>query len=755
MWLARTGAVRRTTPILVTALALPALLPAQAQGGRQLPPAPSYTVSAAPGPIKVDGRLDDAGWRGAADIAVDWEYTPGDNITPPVRTLCHLTFDTANLYIGCRAWDPRPREIRAHLMDRDDVERLAYDDHILVLVDPFNDQRRAFQFRVNARGVQADAVNSAAEWYEDWSWDAIWASAAVIDAEGYSVEIAIPFRSLRFPLTSEVQTWGFQLERSWPRMVRHRINSAPFDRNNSCGLCQANKVAGFQGIAPGRNVEVTPTVTASRTDDRPDFPTGSVENGSLEPSVGADVRWGITPNVSLNGTVNPDFSQVEADVAQLDVNTRFALFYPEKRPFFLEGADFFGTPIQAVFTRTIADPDGGLKVTGKVGKAAVGFFGAADALTNLIFPSNQGSAATTLEQESYSLVGRFRQDIGQASYLGGLYTGRFGAGYVNQVGGVDLYQRLSRPASLRVQYLASLTEYPDSVVAAHGQPTGQFVGGGLSSSFSFNNANWGVQAHYNDYSPNFRADLGFVPRVDTREYGGEVSREWRREKGWFTQLGLGGGLYQTRDHSGQLTDQSAGGALNYTGPVQSEVSVRAIAAKERVAGVLYEYPAVAFYLSIRPTGSFSLGSSGSFGGTVDYANARKADQVLLGPFASLSLGNHLSLTVGHNFQRMTYQGNWVFTANLLQSRIFYYFNTRALLRVVIQYQEVHRDPSQYTVPVDATDRGLFGQLLFSYKVNPLTVLFLGYSENSLGTQDYDLTQRNRTFFLKLGYAWRP
>jgi len=699
--------------------------------------------------------MDDAGWRGAVDIPVAYEYTPGDNITPPVRTLCHLTFDRSNLYIGCRAWDPRPREIRAHLMDRDDIERLAFDDHILVLIDPFNDQRRGFQFRVNARGVQADAVNSESQGYEDWSWDAIWSSAAVIDAEGYSVEIAIPFRSLRFPHTAEVQTWGFLLERSWPRLVRHRINSAPFDRNNTCGLCQANKVTGLQGITPGRNVEVTPTVTASRTDDRADFPTGGLDAGSVEASVGADIRWGITPNLSLNGTVNPDFSQVEADVAQLDVNTRFALFYPEKRPFFLEGADFFGTPIPAVFTRTIADPDGGLKVTGKVGKAAVGLFSAADALTNLVFPGNQGSATTTLEQEAYSLVGRFRRDIGQASYVGGLYTGRFGADYVNQVGGVDLYQRLGRPASLRIQYLASLTEYPDSVVAAQAQPAGAFVGGGLTTSLSFNNANWGGSAYYNDYSPNFRADLGFVPRVDTRDYGGEVNRVWRRDKGWFTQFGVGGVLTQVRDHSGQLTDQNAGAYLFYSGPVQSEAQVRARVTKERFAGVLYEYPSVDVHLSLRPSGSLSLGASGTFGGAVDYANTREADQVRIGPFASLSLGDHLSLNVSHDFQRLSNDGAEVFTANLLQSRVFYYFNNRALVRAVIQYQHVSRDPSQYTASVDATEQGLFGQLLFSYKVNPLTVLFLGYSEDNLGTQDYDLTLRSRTLFLKLGYAWRP
>ena len=135
--------------------------------------------------------------------------------------------------------------------DRDDLDRTPQDDHVVILLDPFNDERRAFQFRVNPLGVQMDAFLSTAEGFEDFSWDAIWESAGRITDEGYVVEVALPFRSLRFPETSEAQTWGVILERSYPRSNRHRIRSMPTDRNNSCLLCQANKVTGFQGISPG------------------------------------------------------------------------------------------------------------------------------------------------------------------------------------------------------------------------------------------------------------------------------------------------------------------------------------------------------------------------------------------------------------------------------------------------------------------------------------------------------------------------
>ncbi|MBI4519356.1 MAG: carbohydrate binding family 9 domain-containing protein, partial [Gemmatimonadetes bacterium] len=357
---------------------------------RPLPPPARYEVSAANSEMRVDGLLNEAAWRAATPMPLEYEWTPGDNSPPPVESRCYVTYDEDNLYVGCRAADPEPTAIRAHLADRDATATLAFDDHFVFLLDPFNDQRRGFQFRVNARGVQADALFSTAEGIEDFSWDAIWDSAARITEGGYEVEVAIPFRSLRFPRTSEVQTWGFIAERSYPRSVRHRIQSAPRDLNNPCLLCQANKLTGFEGIAPSRNVELAPTLTSSRTDGRDPFPVGRLTAGGLDTEAGLDARWGITPNLSLNAAVNPDFSQVEADVAQLDVNTRFALFFPEKRPFFLESADVFTTPINAVFTRTVADPLAGVKLTGKVAASAIGLFAARDRITNLIFPANQG-----------------------------------------------------------------------------------------------------------------------------------------------------------------------------------------------------------------------------------------------------------------------------------------------------------------------------------------------------------------------------
>lgn len=752
--------MRRRLSALLTALILPASQ-LVAQGGNvpgTLPVPASYRVAAATGPIKVDGRLDDGGWQGTAEIPIDFEYTPGNNVAPPVRSVCRLTYDRDNLYIGCVGLDPEPGRIRARLFDRDNTQRLVLDDHFVFLIDPFNDQRRAFQFRVNALGAQADAVLSTAEGYEDFSWDAIWASAGRLTGQGFEVEIAIPFRSLRFPKTDGVQTWGFLFERSWPRDLRHRMQSAPRDRSNACLLCEANKVTGFQGITPGRNVEVVPTVTGSRTDTRSDFPSGPLEAGDFVPEVGGDLRWGVTPNVSLNATVNPDFSQVEADVAQLDVNTRFALFYPEKRPFFLEGADFFNTPLQAVFTRTVADPDAGLKVTGKIGPTtanAVGLFTARDAITNLLFPSNQATAAASLNQASYTTVGRYRRDLGRASYVGALFTGRYGENYANSLGGLDLFHQLDRSTSVRAQYLVSVTDYPEAVVSGFGQPDDAFRGGGFAAQIHHQTDRWAAGASYQDLSPNFRADVGFVPRVDTRTARVQAARLLYREKGWYTLLSLGLFYDQVTDHAGNLTDRAGGMEINYTGPLQGSGRLELYRSREQYLGVDYDRTRFGATYSIKPTGGLGFGVGFAAGDAVDYANERPAREVRVSPSASVSIGRGLSVEVSDDFQRLSDGGGEIFRANLLQAKLLYQFSTRTMVRAIAQYRSVVRNPEQHGAEVTPEERGLFGQFLFSYKVNPQTVFFLGYSENNAATQDIELTKRNRTVFAKVGYAWRP
>ncbi|HEY4595407.1 MAG TPA: DUF5916 domain-containing protein, partial [Thermoanaerobaculia bacterium] len=431
-------------------------------------PAPAlrqFEVRRAATPIKIDGVLDEEAWKTATVVDLPYEWFPGDNTTPPVKTEALITYDGDNLYVAFRCQDPDPKAIRAHLMDRDAINTFVQDDHVGFSVDTFNDERRAFQFRVNPFGVQVDGVFSEIDGAEDFSWDAIWNAAGQITADGWTAEIAVPFRQLRFPRAAAVQTWGFDIFRNYPRSVRHRISSRFTDRAKDCTLCQENKVTGFQGIAPGRNLELDPTLTALRSDTLDSFPDGHLVKDQSKLDPGITARWGITPNVTLDATINPNFSQVEADVAQLAINTRFALFFPEKRPFFLEGADLFLTPLQAVFTRTVADPNWGAKLNLKEGRDALGLFVAEDSQNNILVPSNQGSAFAFLEDNVDSGVVRYRRDVGARSALGVLYTDREGKGddYHNRMGGLDGFIRLTPSDTIRAQYMRSDSQYPLAV----------------------------------------------------------------------------------------------------------------------------------------------------------------------------------------------------------------------------------------------------------------------------------------------------
>ncbi len=716
--------------------------------------AQAFTVRRATSPIVVNGVLDEPAWADATVIPVAFEYQPGDNAVPPVRTDCLVTFDRQNLYVAFRAFDPRPAEIRAHLMDRDAMDTFIQDDHVTLMVDTFNDERRAYQFRVNPLGVQADAVNSEMDQVEDWSWDAIWNSAGRVTPDGWVVEIAIPFRDLRFPGGGDTLTFGISAERSYPRSVRHRIASHPTDRSRSCMFCQFNKVTGFSDLASGRSVEIDPTLTGHRTDRREPFPDGPVVNGSAAADVGVTARWGMSAGTTVTGTVNPDFSQVEADVAQLDVNTRFALFYPEKRPFFLEGLDFFSTRQQAVFTRTVADPSGGLKLVGKQGANSFGVFMTRDRINNLLLPSNQDSVYASEDQAVTGLVARYRRDVGRQSTIGVLYTGREASPYFNRVVGPDAQFHVGRSEMFSVQWLHSETQYSPGVAAGYAQSAAAFGGNSLRASYDHVARSWYWGAAYIDRDKGFRADSGFIPRVDLRQGSAYLQRRiWGSADKWFSAIDIVGTASRATDHSGDLTNQSVSIGTAYAGPLQSQLQVIVERDKELFAGSMYDETIVSTTAILKPSGAFALQFASATGDGVDYTNRQPATVLRLGPSVEWKVGARLNLLVTHSLERLTVRSGWLYTANLAQFHAVYFLNRRTFLRAILQYTDVSRDPSRYLEPIEARSRRLFSQYLFSYKLNPQTVVLAGYSDNYNGGTGLPLTQANRTFFVKMGYAW--
>jgi hypothetical protein len=725
----------------------------QKPGKKSIPPSKPYIVKQIQGKIKIDGKLDDEAWKQATKIPLPYEYWPGDNIPALVKTEILVTFSKSKLYIGGRCYDPEPGKIRAHLMDRDAIWTFIQDDFVSIFIDTFNDERRAFDFRVNPLGVQMDGMFNEIDGTQDFSWDAIWETAARITAAGYVLEIAIPFNQLRFPATKEKQTWGFSIGRSYPRTARHRFISHPMDRNSDILLPLTNKVTGFENMETGRNLEFDPTLISRRTDRQQDIPGGEMETGKIKTEPGITAHWGITPGLILNAAINPDFSQVEADVAQLEVNTRFSLRYPEKRPFFLEGQDFFQTHLEAVFTRTVSDPLWGVKMTGKTGRNALGFFLNQDRYNNLLFPSNQGSQAASLEENVFGGVFRYRRDVGKGSTLGILYTGRTSSDYFNHVGGLDAFFRLSETKSIGVQFLRTRTRYPGQIAENFQQPTGTFSGNGIFFNVRHSGRQWAYGFEYENLSPGFRTDTGFIPRVDIRRGTAFVNYQlWGKSGGWYDMIIFAATGDYITNHRGELTDRVLQLFINYQGPLQTIAQPLYLNKRERYNGILFDMNQLQFYMEMQPKGGLKYFIFTSYGDTIDYTNSRQARSILINPGVEIGLGRHLNINLNHIFEHLSLKGEKIYTVNLFQARLLYNFNVRTFIRAIIQYMDINRNISMYSFPLEPVTRTMFTQLLFSYKINPRTVLFVGYSDNHLGMKGIDLTRTDRTFFLKIGYA---
>ena len=715
-----------------------------------LPDLPSTTAA-----ITIDGILDDAAWADAIPVNVNIETRPGENTPSPVDTVAYLVEDGESLYIAFDAKDPEPHKIRAYLRDRDSAFN---DDFVGIVIDTYGDERRAFEFFVNPLGVQMDLTNDDVNKNEDDSWDAIWDSAGRIGADGYVVEMEIPLSQLRFPHVDGKQTWGIDLLRFYPRDHRYRISNNTQDRNLNCYLCQFQKIRGLEDAEPGRDLEIVPTLTALQASTTDDAGIEPLRSGDVDAEIGLNVRWGITPDLTANLAINPDFSQVEADSAQLDTNNQFALFFPEKRPFFLEGADYFRTPVRAVFTRTVADPSAGAKLTGKRGKNTFGVFIAQDEVTNLIFPGASQSDSESLLQENTAFVGRYARSFGEASTVGALMTARSGDDYRNAVGGFDLRWKINDQHSMRAQYLRSDTEYPLAIATDFDQPLDSFDGHAAFAGYDYDSRNWFAYLNHAERSRGFRADSGFVPRADVSQQVIGLGRIWHGdENNWFSKIRLSGDWDIAHDDEGQLLEKEIEAYLNVDGPMQSHIRFGGLKRDLLADDVLFEESKLSLFAEFQPRGGLLLGVWSRVGDQVDFDNTQLGDEVRIDPFVRWNIGRHLLLRYDGVFVNLDRKdGAMIFDAAVHDIRLTWQFSVRSFLRLTTQFQDIERNPASYDDDVDSRSRDVGRQLLYSYKINPQTVFFLGYSDALIDDDNLSgLTTTDRTWFMKVGYAWTP
>jgi len=543
--------------------------------------------------------------------------------------------------------------------------------------------------------------------------------------------------------------------RSYPRNVRHHIGVFPRDRNNNCYMCQAEKLIGFIGARPGKDIEFDPTLSALVSSEREDdIHTPMVrKDRKLDPGITA--RWGFTPNLTLGSTINPDFSQVEADVQQLDINRRFALYYPEKRPFFLEGADYFQTRIAAVYTRTLADPRMGIKITGKEGPHTIGFFTVQDEITNLLFPGSEGYDSESLDKRNISSAFRYKRDIGKSSNLGILITDREGDKYYNRMGGLDGIIKFTQKDQIRFQVLKSSTKYPENISEDFDQPVNEFNSTAMDYFYNHETRNFNVYGIYRQLNPGFRADMGFLSQAGYRysEIGGTL--KWQRDPGsWFTWLELYGSYDLQRDYFYRPLHIAYTSKFNYQGPIQSNIALYGEYGRDFYEGKEYRANFLIFWGSFVPTGFFEFILLGRIGDQIDYSNNRPGKVLQLSPEIELKCGLHLNIQLAQTYEHLNVAPGRLYKANISRLRLVYQFNKRTFLRTIFQYRVYTRNVNLYIDEETPKDKNLFTQILFSYKINPQTVLFLGYSDNHYGDNIDPLTQTDRTFFAKIGYAWR-
>lgn len=706
--------------------------------------------------VEIDGVLDEAAWNEALVLELTTETNPGENLPAKVQTYAYLIEDGDRFLVAFDARDPDPGAIRAYLRDRDSAYN---DDMVGVVIDSFDDGQRAFEFFANALGVQMDQTTDDVNKRQNTAWDAIWDSAGTINGEGYVVEMAIPFSQLRFPRGNARKTWGIDVVRFFPRENRVRLSNNAQERGRNCYLCQLSKVNGFENAEPGRDLEVVPSMIVSRTDERDDPVVDPLVEGEASTEASLNIRWGLTPDITANIALNPDFSQVEADIPQLDVNNQFALFFPESRPFFLEGADFFSTPINTVFTRNIADPDIGAKLTGRSGDHTFGLFAADDQVTNLLFPAALESETETIEQTSRAFVGRFSRGFGDASTIGALVTSRSGSGYSNEVAGIDGRYRVNDRHNLQFQFLSTSTEYPTSIAEEFEQPTGRFSGDALNLRYNYTSRDWVYNASHQRFDEGFRADMGFVPRVDIEQTNMHLEHQWHgTESDRWNWMAVGSGSGRAERLDGQPLNEFINAFFAIHGPLQSVLRVTAAQRKTFWDGVLYDGRRLFFFGQIFPRGGLRMSLFARKGDEVDFANSRLGKELRLVPSLDWNINEHLLLRLQHTSVELdTRWGEQIFDAQLTDARLTWQFNVRSFLRFSVQRRDTARNLALYDDPdTDAQTLSIGAQVLYSYELNPQTVFFVGYSDNHRDDDDLpDLTQTDRTLFMKVSYAWTP
>ncbi len=712
--------VRR--PLLAVCVLTLFAVPAAAQQDPLLP----LRVARAP---VIDGVLDDSAWEEAPKIAGFKTWLPDYGKEMGDGTVVWYAYDEENLYFAFRAYDREPGRIKASVASRDSIRP---DDWICINLDSFNDQQALYGLYVNPLGIQMDSRYAAGQ--EDLGFDAVWYSAGRIDAEGYTVEIRLPFKSIRYSTGNPV-TMSVVFERFVSRS-REDGTWPPLDPKAGGNFLIQGQPIVFRDIRHYRLFEVLPDATYSRRDAASG---GRLRNEASDGELGVSLKYGLTPQLTADLTYNPDFSQVEADAGQIDVNLRHPLFFAEKRPFFLEGQEVFnlggpaqhGTLQSVLHTRNIVNPVAGAKITGKLAPR--------DTLAALYSVDEQATADGNAQFSSV----RYKRALDQDAYLGAFYVGREQGAIHNRLVGADGLLRFDRSTSIGFYGFGSSTRHEGDASAAAGHA--------LGADFTRDTRAFTLYFNAFDISKAFAADSGYLTRNGVTSVTLFAAPKLYPRRGPVTRVQLSVTSQQTRDA--------------FAGIWESYNEVGVMTWLRRAASLSVEYHYASEVFNAREFGTSGIGASGSIQLTKQVrlqGNLRYGDAIYYAadPFGGRATSGSLSLTYQPSEQwnqalTLTYAsfersrgGVRLYDYAIARSRTTFQFNRYLFFRGIVEYNSFRRQ--------------LVTDLLGSFTYIPGTVLHAGYGSLYERTRwdgfqyvrDDRFQEARRGLFLKASYLWR-
>jgi len=659
-------------------------------------------------PPVLDDYINDNPPDGAMPVTNFIQCNPDDGKAASSETKAWLAYDVQNLYVifVCRS---NPGELRARFTKRDDI---FADDFVGVLLDTFHDRQHAFEFFVNPYGIQLDGLNTEGQG-DDWNFDTYWKSEGRLTSNGYAVRMAIPFKSLRFT-SMDMQEWGFAFFRNIPARNENSFWPAVSNRENSF-VAQFGDLEGFDHISPGRNIRLIPYIAGSGAhllDQPADLPPRFLTNRDVR--VGMDAKLVIRESLTLDATINPDFSQVESDDPQVTVNQRFEVFFPEKRPFFLENASYFQTPENLFFSRRVGDPVGGIRLTGRLGRWSIGLLAGADR------GPGKRVDPTDSRYGDYAPGGvlRIQRNVGKESTVGVFLSDyNFGASH-NRVGSIDARWKIAKNWVAVGQAIASATRYLDGTRSAGPAYVANLNRSGLHFNYFVN---------YLDRNPGFHTDLGFVPRTDIRMTQQNINYQWRPKATPVSNFGFTSFTNGDWNRQYRFQDGFTGGTFFMNFRRATGFNIDHIWAYELYQGIGFHKSATEMFFYSDYFKHIGINAFFGDGTGVNYSPAAG----VLASLASNQYGN-TTITLRPNVRLRIQQTYFytrlahVFTNHIFRNTVNYQFSPAWSLRAIIDYNAVL---SNTTLADYETSKKFTGDLLLAYLPHPGTAVYLGYTNS--------------------------